>query len=259
MLALVALLTLFATACGSSNSGFPKSSGEYPIQPNSLSYDGKKYALLWSDTAGNLHKAEGEDVRMQQDERTFLEVGDGSPVVHLKQDEGVTVRGKDRDGPFETFWFPFFLGQALGGGGPIINQPYPGDRGVGRGASYQYPPTDTFGRDDSLHGSVQRSKAETPDYTKVQPAPYAVSGQNSGAGDGTAASNKAVTPNSGQAGGTGAGSAASNKGTFQSSGGTGVNAGSGLSSDSKKTGTGGSVTTRPKSPPIKAPALPRRR
>jgi hypothetical protein len=257
MLALAALVAVLTTACGGSNSGFPKEPGQYTIQPNSLAFDGKKYSLQWADASGGLHKAEGEDVRMQQSEQTSLEIGSGSPIVHLKEDEAVTVRAKDRDGPFETFWFPFFLGRALGGG-PIINQPYPGDS-IGRGPTYQYPPTDSFGRDDSLHGSVQRSKAQTPDYTKVQPAPYAVSGQNSGAGGGNAATNKVVAPSSGQSGGAGSGTSASGKGTFSSSGGTGVKGGSGLSSDSGKAGTGGSVTTRPKSPPIKVPALPKRR
>lgn len=249
-LLLASLLALVSTACASANSGFPREAGQYTIQPNSLAYDGKKYSLLWADASGGLHKAEGEDVRMQRDEQTQLEIGNGSPIVHLKEDEAVVVRGRDRDGLFESFWFPFFLGSALGRvGGPVINQPYPGD-GPARGAGYQYPPTNTFGRGDDLHGSVQRSKASTPDYTKVQPAPYAVSGQGSGTGGGTAATNKSVAPATGQGGGTGTGSAASNKGTFQSSGGTsgggtGVNGGSSWGS-SQPPSTG--PTTRSTSP-----------
>ena len=55
LLALVAaLLALLATACAGGNSGFPREPGQYPIQPNSLSYDGKSYELLWSDASGNL-------------------------------------------------------------------------------------------------------------------------------------------------------------------------------------------------------------
>jgi hypothetical protein len=252
---LAALIALAASACGGGNSGFPKEAGQYTIQPNSLSFDGKKYALLWSDAGGSLHKAEGEDVRMQRDERTFLEIGNGSPIVHLKEDEAVVVRGQDRDGLFESFWFPFFLGSMLGrGGGPVIvNQPYPGD-GAPRGPGYQYPPTDTFGRDDSLHGSVQRSKPQTPDYGKVQPAPYAVSGQGAGTGSGTAATNKSATPFSGQGGGTGTGSAASGKGTFSSGGrvsggGPGVNGGSSWSSGSKPSTGIGSRSSSP--PPVR--------
>jgi hypothetical protein len=254
VLLLVAGLVMVAgTGCGSSNSGFPREPGQYTIQPGTLSYDGKKYMLQWADASGNLHWAEGEDVRMQRGERSLLEIGNGSPIVHLKEDEAVVVRGRDRDGGFETFWFPFFLGRALGAGsGPVIvNQPYPGDSAP-RGPGYQYPPTDTFGRDDSLHGSVQRSKPQTPDYTKVQPAPYAVSGQGAGAGAGTAATNRSATPLSGQAAGTGTGSAASSKGTFSSRGsvspgGPGVNGGAGWSSGSKpRTGTGS--VSRPSSP-----------
>lgn len=252
LLLLTVLLATAATGCGSGNSGFPRDAGEYTIQPGSLAYDGKKYELLWADASGNVHLAQGSDVRMQRDERTVLEIGSGSPVVHLKEDEAVVVRGRDSNGPFDTFWFPFFLGTALGrGGGPVvINQPYPGDS-ASRGPGYQYPPTDTFGRDDSLHGSVQRSKPQTPDYTKVQPAPYSVSGQSSGTGGGNAATNKSTTPFSGQSGGTGSGSAASGKGTFSSSGGgTGVGGGAGWTSPSKpNTGTGGAVSPRSSSPP----------
>jgi hypothetical protein len=251
LLILAALLMLLTTACGNGNSGFPKEPGQYSIQPSSLAFDGKDYTMAWSDASGNLHKAEGRDVQMQRDERTFLEIGSGSPVVHLKEDEAVVVRGQDSNGPFDSFWFPFFLGQTLGGlgGGPVINQRYPGDSAP-RGAGYQYPPTDTFGRGDDLHGSVERSKAQTPDYTKVQPAPYAVSGQSSGTGGGNAASNKSVAPSTGQDGGTGSGSAASNKGTFRSSGGPGINGGSGWSSGGSKPQIGNG------SSPSKGPSLP---
>jgi hypothetical protein len=265
---LLTLLAFVGTACGSGNSGFPKEPGEYQIQPNSLSYDGKSYSMLWQDAAGGLHKAEGQDVRMQRDERTFLQTGDGSPIVHLKEDEAVVVKGRDRDGNFESFWFPFFLGRALGGGAPVvINQPYPGDSSS-RGPSYQYPPTDSFGRGDDLHGSVQRSKPQTPDYSKVPAAPYAVSGQGAGTGGGDAATNKSVAPATGQSGGTGAGSAASNKGTFSSTGkvsggGTGVKGGASWGTSAPpSTGTGSvtrpSAPSRPKAPPIRLPSRGRR-
>jgi hypothetical protein len=268
LLPLILLLVLSNVACGNGNSGFPKDPGQYPIQPGSITYDGKKYTLIWQDPAGSLHPAEGRDVQMARDERTFLQVGDGSPVMHLKEDEAVTVKGRDRDGEFNTPWLPFLLGYGLGnltGGGGGYNQPYPGDS-YNRGPSYQYPPTDTFGRGDQLNGSVQRSKPEAPDYSKVQPAPYAVSGQSSGTGSGTAATNKSVAPSSGQSGGSGAGSAATNKGTFSSGGssatsgggsglgsggGTGVGGGSGWSSPSKpSTGSGSSGSSSPSRPPV---------
>jgi hypothetical protein len=245
LMPLILLLALLGSACGDRNSGFPKDAGEYSIQPNSISYDGKKYALIWQDPSGGLHPAEGEDVQMQRAERTFLQTGSGSPVIHLKEDEAVTVKGRDRDGDFTSSWFPFFLGYGLGNltsGG--INQRYPGDT-FGRGPSYQYPPTDSFGRGDQLNGTVERSKPEPPDYSKVQPAPYAVSGQSSGTGAGTAATNKSAAPNSGQSGGSGSGSAATNKGTFSSKGGTGVGAGAGVSSGSRpSSGIGGSSPPR---------------
>lgn len=275
---LVALLALLTAACGGGNTGFPRSPGQYAIQPGSITYDGDRYSLLWVDVDGSVHPAEGRDVRMQRDERTFLEIGNGSPVIHLAEEEAVVVRGRDRDGEFETLWFPFFLGRTLGGGPVIINQPYPGDAPA-RGPTYQYPPTDTFGRDDELHGSIQRSKPEAPDYSKVPPAPYAVSGQAAGTGAGTAASNKPVGPTSGQSGGTGSGTAASSKsstggpasgqagavgsgsaattkGTFSAkpktgAGGTGVRGGSGWLSGSG--GSGISTSKPPSSPRGSAP------
>jgi hypothetical protein len=274
LVVLASLLAIITAACGDGNNGFPKQAGQYTIQPGSLSYDGKSYTLLWSDAIGQFQKAEGRNVRMERDERTFLEVGNSSPVIHLKEDEAVTVRGRDRDGAFESPWFPFFLGYAVGGGlsGPTINQRYPGDSYRG-GPTYQYPPTDSFGRGDSLHGSIERSKAEAPDYSKVQPAPYAVSGQSGGTGGGNAATNKATGANSGQSGGTGSGSAASNKGTFSANGGgTGVNGGAGFGGSKPDTGTGSSGTSAgsggaatnkstspPPSAPRSAPSAPSRR
>ena len=231
---LVPLLLVFSIACAGANSGFPRDRGQYQIQPSSLGYDGEKYALLWQDAAGALHKATGKDLRLQRDERTFLEIADGSPIIHLKDDEGVTVSGRDREGSFGSVWFPFFAGYALGG---LANQPYPGDRPYAdRTPTYHYPPSDSFGRGDQLNGSITRSRPETPDYSKVQPIPNAVSGQGAGTGGGSAATNKANTITGGQAGGSGAGAAATNKGTFaarpQTGSGGGIGAGSGWSAPS---------------------------
>ena len=266
---LALLLVAVTTACGGNgNRGFPKDPGQYEIVKGTLIYDGQKYELNWLDAAGSTHKAEGRDVRMQKDERTFLEVGQGSPLIHLKEDEAVTVRGRDRDGLFDSPWFPFFLGYAVGGGlgGPTTY--YPGDQ-RSNGAGYHYPPSDSFGRGDQLNGSVQRSKPEPPDYTKVPPAPHSVSGQSSGTGGGNAATNKSTGASGGQSGGTGGGSAASNKGGFANSGGgTGVGGGAGYGSPSKPPtgtgsngGTGASNPSRPSAPssPPKAPSMPRRR
>ena len=241
------VLALAGTACGGNgNRGFPKEAGQYEIGKGTLAFDGQDYELTWLDAAGSSHQAKGRDVRMQKNDRTFLEIGGGSPVIHLKEDEGVVVRGRDRDGMFESPWFPFFLGYVLGGAGGSPTTYYPGDSRHG-GPGYHYPPSGTFGRGDQLNGSIQRSKAETPDYGKVQPAPYSVSGQSSGTGGGSAATNKATSPSGGQSGGTGGGTAASGKGGFANSGGTGVGGGASWGSGSKP-GAGSGSASRPSAP-----------
>jgi hypothetical protein len=259
------LAALLLAACGSGNQGFPKQPGEYEIQPGSLTYDGERYSLLWIDPSGGVQSAQGKDVRLQRDARTALEIGSGSPIVHLKEDEAVTIRGRDRDGEFNLPWFPFFLWGFPGGWSGPINQRYPGDAPA-QGPAYQYPPSGEFGRGDQLNGSIERSKPQPPDYSKVAPAPYAVSGQTGGTGGGNAATNKATAPSaSGQSGGTGAGSAASNKGTFSKGGstgaaGTGVGGGSGLSGSKSGPGSGSGATNKTNpSPPRSIPSLPSRR
>jgi hypothetical protein len=120
------------------------------------------------------------------------------------------------------------LGGGFGGRGGgqtvIINNPAPGERSHDASSpAYRYPPTGSFGRDEQLHGTLDSSKPQTPDYNKVQPSPYATSAKASGTGGGTAASNKSpggasgvTSATSGQSGGTGAGAAASGKGGFAS-------------------------------------------
>ena len=262
LLALVALLLL---AC---NRGLPSGNGEYPIR--SVSFDGKEYSFFWTGTDGAVHEAHGDDFKLvQDDERSYLEVGHGTPVLHLKPDEGIAVRGRDSGGSFSSWWFPFMLGYALGGNGPWVTVPQSGPPPTT--PSYRYPPTDNFGRGDTLHGSEATSRPAPPDYRKVQPAPNAVSGQNAGTGGGTAATNKDSGATSGQSGGTGAGSAASNMGsgaTSGQSGGAGAGgaatnktdgvspgagsaasdkgrSGSGLSAPAAPAAPGGGVTSRP--------------
>lgn len=273
LLPLLLAISLLATACGSGG-GAPSSPGNYPVQTNSVHFDGDRYELYWADPGGSLHRMQTHNLRLVQDpSSTFLEVpqGGGDPVLHLRHDEPITVEGQDHQGAFSSPWFPFFLGATLGssfgGGGRggqtiIINNPAPGEsRSYDTSTpAYRYPPTGSFGRDDELHGSLDSSKAQTPDYTRVQPAPYATTGKASGTGGGSAASNKtgvtsgAANATSAQAGGTGGGTAASNKGGFASgsqsysssgSGGSSVGAGSkgALPSNQGKpstgTGTGG--------------------
>ena len=248
LLLMATLLVLVGAACGGGggNRGFPKEAGQYEIVKGTLAFDGKDYELTWLDAAGSSHQAKGREVRMQKDDRTFLEIGAGSPLIHLKEDEGVIVRGRDKDGIFESPWFPFFLGYAMGGLGNSPTTYYPGDA-RSSGPGYHYPPSGTFGRGDQLNGSIERSKPDTPDYGKVKPAPYAVSGQSSGTGGGAAATNKATGPAAGQSGGTGTGSAASGKGGFANSGGTGVGGGASWGSGSKS-GTGTGSASRPSAP-----------
>jgi hypothetical protein len=184
------------------------------------------------------------NLRLVRDpDRTFLEVPQsGDPILHMREDEPITVQGQDRQGAFSSPWFPFLLGavagNVLGGGGfggrgggqtVIINNPAPGERSYDASTpTYRYPPTGSFGRGEELHGSLDTSKPAPPDYRKVQPAPYATTGMSSGTGGGSAASNKSpsgpasVTSGtagyagaaSGQSAGTGGGTAASTKGGF---------------------------------------------
>src|SRR5207253_7861807 len=107
------------------------------------------------------------------------------------------------------------FGGGRGGQTIVINNPAPGEPGTyDRGTpAYRYPPTGTFGRDDELHGSLDTSKAQPPDYSRVQPAPYATAGKSSGTGGGAAASNKTVGVTSATSGhpGAAAGAAATRR------------------------------------------------
>jgi hypothetical protein len=237
--AILFALSIVASACGASGDGGPAAPGQYSVQKDSIAFDGERYQLYWADTNGSLHRMDTRKLRLVRDpERTFLEVqqGGGDPTLHMREDEPIAVRGQDRQGSFSSPWFPFFAGALVGnmlgggfggrGGGQtvIINNPAPGERSHDASSpAYRYPPTGSFGRDEQLHGTLDSSKPQTPDYNKVQPSPYATSAKASGTGGGTAASNKApggasgVTgATSGQTGGTGAGGAASGKGGFAS-------------------------------------------
>lgn len=230
LLAILSALALLLSAC--SDTGLPKQPGDYDVQPKSLSYDGRDYSFFWVDKDSSVKPARLENIKMVQDSRTYLKIGSEDPVLHLSEDDPIAVQGEDRQGSFSTFWFPFMLGRMMGGGaGPVIvNQPYPGTPQTPKDVpTYHYPPSGEFGRDDALNGSVTNNKPSAPDYGKVKPAPYAVSGKNAGAGTGTASTEKSGTI-SGQSGGTGAGSAASEKGGFRS----------GTSSFSSKTGSSSS-------------------
>jgi hypothetical protein len=216
LLVLVGALVL--TACsGGGGGGLPAAPGTYTLKEKSISFDGEKYAFFWADQAGQLHRAQTDDVKLVLGDANKLEVtGEKEAVLYLKQDEPVTVEGRDEQGDFGSFWYPFLIGSMLsrgpifGGGAPPpdYNRPI-----------YRYPPTDTFNRGDTIQGNATNTTNRPPDYSRMAPAAGSVSGQSGGAGGGNAATNRAATaPSSGgQAGGTGTGSAALSKsGSFKS-------------------------------------------
>lgn len=269
LLALLLVLSTFISACAAGD-GAPSTPGQYDVQKGSVHFDGDRYQLYWSDQNGSLHHLDTRKLRLVRDpDRTFLEVPqNGDPILHLREDEPITVDGQDHEGAFSSPWFPFLLGATLGnafggrGGGQtiIINNPVPGESGTyaPNTPAYRYPPTGSFGRDDELHGSLDSSKPTTPDYSKVQPAPYATTGKSSGTGGGSAVSNKApnaANATSAQAGGTGGGTAASNKGGFakgdqsysSSTGGSSKSIGAGSSGALSGGGSTGGTSSKPSS------------
>jgi len=215
---------LFA-ACGNNATGLPTQPGRYAVKEKSVSFDGDKYSFYWADAANTLHHAVTKDVKLQLDDDNFLLVDDSkNAVLHLKQDEPVTVEGRDRQGDFGNFWYPFLLGSMIsrggGGGGTVVvnnnGQQPPADY---RQPVYRYPPTDSFDRGDTLVGNATNNQPAPPDYSRLPQVGGTVSAQNSGTGGGNAATNKADAgvASSAQTGGTGSGSAVLNKsGSFKS-------------------------------------------
>lgn len=241
-LAVLFLVSLVTSACGPGGDGGPTTPGQYSVQKDSVHFDGDRYQLYWADNNGSLHQLDTRKLRLVRDpDRTFLEVPQsGDPILHMREDEPITVQGQDRQGAFSSPWFPFLLGATVGnvlGGGfggrggqtVIINNPAPGERSYGASTpTYRYPPTGSFGRDEELHGSLDTSKPAPPDYSKVQPAPYATAGKSSGTGGGAAVSNKAPGGSTGTSA-TGKGGFASGTQSFtkrDSGGSTNVGAGS---------------------------------
>ena len=233
---ILALLLLLSCA-GPANHGLPGTAGQYEVQSHSVSFDGQQYRFFWRGTDGTLHEARARDVKLVQDQRTFLEIGEGGPVLHLAPEEPVAVQ--HRSGGYSSAWFPFIVPIPVGG--PVASGPAPTT------PSYRYPPTDQFGRGDTLYGSEVSSRPAPPDYTKVKPAPHAVSGQNGGTGDGTAATNRGTGGAlSGQSGGTGSGSAVTDRTRGAVSGQAG-GAGSGSAVTDRQRpvgGSGGTVSSR---------------
>jgi hypothetical protein len=194
LVAALFVVSLITTACAS-GSTLP-AAGTYSVQKDSVQFDGERYQLYYADASGAVKHLETKNLKMVRDEsRTYLEVpSSGDPVLHMREDEPIHVQGQDQNGAFSSPWFPFLLGAMLGN-----------SMGGGFGTpTYRYPPTGTFGRDEQLRGSIESQRPQLPDYSKVQPAPNATTGQASGTGGGNAASNKAPTTSN----------AATNKGGF---------------------------------------------
>ena len=252
------VLSIVTSACSGASAAAPTQPGQYAVQKDSVHFDGERYQLYYADNAGALHRMETRNLKMVRDpDRTFLEVQNGSdPTLHLREDEPITVDGRDDSGAFSSPWFPFFAGALIGntlGGGRgqgtvIINNPAPGERGTyaPNTPTYRYPPTGSFGRNEQLNGSLDSSKPQTPDYSKVQPSPYATSGKSSGTGGGVAASNKAPSSSVGAAsskGGFASGSqavgGAGSSGALKGGGSSGMLSGKSSTSPSSGKGIGG--------------------
>src|SRR5437588_12224446 len=103
------VLSLVSSACGSSGSGAPSTPGQYAVQKDSVHFDGERYQLYWADSGGSLHRMDSRKLRLVRDpDRTFLEVPQGGdPILHMREDEPITVEGRDHDGAFSSPWFPF--------------------------------------------------------------------------------------------------------------------------------------------------------
>lgn len=207
----ICLFALVLSGCG--QSGLPSQAGDYQLQNNEIRFDGEDYSFRWIGRDNSVHLSRTDDVKLVQDEASFLRIGDGAPTLHLAEDQAVQVAARDQSGGFGTPWYPFFWGPI--GGGPVIVAP----RDFGQGArtpSYRYPPSDSFSRGDSLGGSVPSAQPKPPDYTRLPNASNTVGGQSGGTGGGVAATGRDASPISGQSGGSGGGSSASSKGGFQS-------------------------------------------
>jgi hypothetical protein len=213
---LLPLLAVFLFAFGSfgcNRPDLPRSPGDYPIQNNEIRFDGQDYVFRWVAPDSSIHLVKTSDVKLAQDDHTFLRVGSSTPELHLAEQQPIQVAARDDRGNFVTPWFPFLWGPF--GGGTVINVPRDTGGDV-RNPTYRYPPTDSFGRGDQLGGSVPSSKPRPPDYTNLPNASNTVGGQSGGTGGGAAATGKSSAPVGGQSGGAGSGSAASGKGGFQS-------------------------------------------
>src|SRR5947209_20458356 len=86
--AIVLLSTvLLLAACG--GDGLPSQPGEYVVKSKSVTFDGERYQFQWAPTGkSDLSWAKTRDVRLQLDDRTYLQVDGGKKaVLHLTKEE----------------------------------------------------------------------------------------------------------------------------------------------------------------------------
>src|SRR5262245_10419865 len=149
---LLLLGVLLLSACSGRGSGLPAAPGTYPLKEKSTSFDGERYGFYWTDQAGNLNRAQTDDVKLRVDDKNALEITDTKEaILHLKQDEPITVESRDQQGDFGSFWYPFLIGSMLSRGPVVVNQPAPQDY---QRPIYRYPPTNTFDRGDTISGNA---------------------------------------------------------------------------------------------------------
>ncbi|MDP2726640.1 MAG: hypothetical protein Q8P59_03760, partial [Dehalococcoidia bacterium] len=97
LLLVLATLALLLVAC--SSSGLPSQPGDYDIQAKTINYDGQEYSFYWVDKDKTLHLSRQDDIKMVQDSRTYLEMRGNEPILHLGEEEPISVKGEDRNGP----------------------------------------------------------------------------------------------------------------------------------------------------------------
>src|SRR5438105_721598 len=151
--AIVLLSTvLLLAACGGGD-GLPAQPGEYVVKSKSVTFDGERYQFQWAPTGkSDLSWAKTRELRLQLDDRTFLQVEpDKKAVLHLTQEEPVTVVRKDSGREYSSAWYPYY------GSGTtvIVEREY-------RQPIYVYPPSSNFNNGETLNGSVRSDKPADP-------------------------------------------------------------------------------------------------
>lgn len=234
-----AVVATVARAAPQANAGFPTAPGEYQLRPASLQMDtGGTYYLWWytSGSGGALNLARGSNVKLVEDDRTFLQVQAGAPpILHLKTEEPVALVAATSAGQPQTaptsganeqrsggagfmspwMWYPFFL---TGGGTNtvIVERDRPVDRATTRTPGYYAPPSTDIEPGGQVRGGT-RSASAPSSAPSFQLKTTTVSGRAGGTGSGTAATAKSgdsatrvgAPRNSGFSSGTGSGSSGS--------------------------------------------------